>query len=237
VSGIVNGIDDEEFDPRTDPALAAHYDVDSLDARAENKRALQREAGLPGDDASLLFGVVTRLFAQKGIDLVADAFGELLASRNVQLVVLGTGDEDVHRMLQALEARYPRNVKIWLDFNPPLGQRVYGGCDSFLMPSRYEPCGLGQLISLRYGAIPLVRRTGGLADTVRDAETGFVFDAANATELRRACERAIATFEQPDGWRAMQERGMRQDWSWGTAARKYASLYDAAISVRNAGIA
>jgi len=238
VSGIVNGIDYDEFNPATDPALARHYSVDTLDDRAANKRALQEKAGLPVRDDALVFGVVTRLFAQKGIDLVAVAFDAMLASRDMQLIVLGTGDEDVHQMLLQLEEKYPQKVKIWLDFNPPLGQQVYAGCDCFLMPSRYEPCGLGQLISLRYGAVPLVRRTGGLADTVQNADlplrsgTGFVFDAPNAHELEHAAERALAAFEDRAGWRALQERGMRQDWSWGRAAGKYIELYAAAAADR-----
>ena len=238
VSGIVNGIDYDEFNPATDPALAQHYSVDTLDDRAANKRALQEKAGLPVRDDALVFGVVTRLLAQKGIDLVGVAFDAMLASRDVQLIVLGTGDEDVHKMLLQLEAKYPQKVKIWLDFNPPLGQQVYAGCDCFLMPSRYEPCGLGQLISLRYGAVPLVRRTGGLADTVQDADlplrsgTGFVFDAATAHELQHAAERALTAFEDRADWRALQERGMRQDWSWGRAAGKYIDLYAAAAADR-----
>ncbi|MBI2724023.1 MAG: glycogen synthase [Chloroflexi bacterium] len=243
VSGIVNGIDYEEFDPCTDPALAQRYDVETLDKRAADKRALQAQAGLPEEERSLLFGVVTRLFAQKGIDLVAVAFDSMLATRDMQLVVLGTGDEDVHRMLLRLEAKYPQRVKIWLAFDPPLGQRIYGGADVFLMPSRYEPCGLGQLIALRYGAVPLVRRTGGLADTVQDADlplrsgTGFVFGAANASELEHCTWRALAAFEHPAGWRALQQRGMRQDWSWGRAAQQYLALYDAAASDRAAALA
>ncbi len=241
VSGVVNGIDYEEFDPSTDRALAVNYSLDTLDARIENKRVLQREAGLPERAGVILFGVVTRLFAQKGIDLVAEAFESLLAERDVQLVVLGTGDEALHRVLQQLETKHPDKVKIWLDFNPPLGQRIYAGCDSFLMPSRYEPCGLGQLISLRYGAVPLVRRTGGLADTVQDTPpgavssgTGFVFDAATADALKDACERALTAFQHPDVWRAIQTNGMKQDWSWKRAAPKYTKLYDAALAARTA---
>jgi starch synthase len=238
VSGIVNGIDYDEFNPATDPALAQHYSIDTLDDRAANKRALQAKAGLPVRDDALVFGVVTRLFAQKGIDLVGVAFDALLTDRDAQLIVLGTGDADVHTMLLQLEAKYAQKVKIWLDFNPPLGQQVYAGCDCFLMPSRYEPCGLGQLISLRYGAVPLVRRTGGLADTVQDADlpqhsgTGFVFDAADAHELEHAATRALAAFADRAGWRALQERGMRQDWSWGRAAGKYIELYAAAAADR-----
>jgi starch synthase len=212
--------------------LAEHYSADTIDARGANKRALQNEAGLPERDEALLFGVVTRLFAQKGIDLVADAVDALLAERDAQLVILGTGDESLHKTLQALEAKHPQKMKLWLDFNPALGQRVYAGSDCFLMPSRYEPCGLGQLISLRYGAVPLVRRTGGLSDTVKDAATGFVFDDATASSLRECCERALATFADRSAWRAIQERGMREDWSWGRAAPKYAELYDAAVASR-----
>lgn len=240
VSGIVNGIDYEEFDPQTDAALATHFDADSIDQRVANKRALQEKAGLPADPDAMLCGVVTRLYAQKGIDLVAAAFDALLPERSVQLVVLGTGDDAVQQMLSRLQGRYPEKVKVWFDFDPPLGQQIYGGSDVFLMPSRYEPCGLGQLISLRYGAVPLVRRTGGLADTVQDADlsrrsgTGFVFENAQASDLARAVERALAAFEDRAGWRALQERGMRQDWSWRRAAGAYLRLYEDAVNDRTA---
>jgi starch synthase len=240
LSGIVNGIDYEEFDPERDQALARTFSIDTLDARIENKRALQERAGLPVRDDALLFASVTRLWEQKGIDLVAVAFDSMLGVRDTQLIVLGTGDEAVHRMLLQLQDRFPDKVKVWIDFNPPLGQLVYGACDCFLMPSRYEPCGLGQMIAFRYGAIPLVRRTGGLADTVVNADlplrngTGFVFDAANAHELEHACERALAAYENRAGWRAMQERVMRQDWSWERAAGKYIELYEAALAARRA---
>ena len=143
--------------------------------------------------------------------------------------------------MRALQARFPENVKVWLAFDPPLGQRIYAGCDVFLMPSRYEPCGLGQLISLRYGAVPLVRRTGGLADTVRDAGmadgTGFVFEKATVTDLRKACIRAIDAYADRAGWRAMQRRGMEQDWSWQRASGEYEELYEAAIDARREAVA
>jgi starch synthase len=230
VSGIVNGIDYQQFDPQTDPALVSNYSVDRLDAREANKAALQREAGLPEREDALLFGVVARLFAQKGIDLVAATFDALLAERDTQLVILGTGEDALHRTLQQLEAKHHSKMKLWLDFNPPLGQRIYAGCDSFLMPSRYEPCGLGQLISLRYGAVPLVRRTGGLNDTVKDGITGLVFEPPTPGALRDACVRALDSFANRNEWRAMQDRGMREDWSWGRAAPKYAHLYEAAMA-------
>ena len=241
LSGIVNGIDYDEFDPQTDAALHTHFSADNLRPRVDNKRELQRMAGLAQREDALLFGVVTRLFAQKGIDLVPDALRPLVERGDVvQLVVLGTGDEAVHAQLLELQARVPANVKVWLEFNPQLGQLIYGGCDVFLMPSRYEPCGLGQLISLRYGAVPLVRRTGGLADTVEDidaslrAGTGIVFDNADAGSLQAACARAVAAFRDREGWRALQIRGMRQDWSWERAAGRYLALYEDAMSAREA---
>jgi starch synthase len=243
LSGIVNGIDYEEFNPATDPALAVRFDVDTLERRAGDREALRREMGLPERADAPLFGVVTRLFAQKGIDLVAEAFQWLLHDHPCQLVVLGTGDQAVHDMLTRLEERYPDQMRVRLDFDPPLGQRIYAGCDVFLMPSRYEPCGLGQLISLRYGAVPLVRRTGGLADTVSDADaalttgTGFMFDEASAEALRGCVERAIAAWPNQAGWAAMQQRGMRQDWSWNRAAGQYDALYQAALDDRRDEIA
>jgi len=238
VSGIVNGIDYEEFDPATDPAITRNYSVDTLELRADDKVTLQSEAGLPVSAQTMLCGVVTRLFAQKGIDLVAGAFDRLLAAHDVQLVVLGTGDAEVEDMLSRLQAAYPSKVNVWLEFNPALGQRVYAGCDVFLMPSRYEPCGLGQLISLRYGAVPLVRRTGGLADTVQDAGpspgsgTGFLFDDASAPALAGTVERALRAYVDHAAWRAIQQRGMRQDWSWRRAAPQYLALYGLAIADR-----
>ena len=238
VSGIVNGIDYEEFDPATDPALFAHFSAADVTPRANNTRELLRRAGLAQRHDTILFGVVTRLFAQKGIDLVPDALAPLIERRDAQLIVLGTGDEAVHEALLALQRRFPANVRIWLEFNPALGQLIYGGCDAFLMPSRYEPCGLGQLISLRYGAVPVVRRTGGLSDTVQDVDgalrtgTGFVFEDATAASLSAACARADAAYRDRDAWRALQLRGMRQDWSWARAAGAYLDLYEAAAASR-----
>jgi len=233
LSGIVNGIDYEEYNPQTDASLVRRFGVETLAARLDNKRSLQYEAGLPVADDTPLFGVVTRLFHQKGIDIALEAFEALLPDADAQLVVLGTGDADVEAALSRLEERFPRRVKVWFEFNYPLGQRIYAGCDIFLMPSRYEPCGLGQLIALRYGAVPLVRRTGGLRDTVEDGATGFVFDAPAADEFRHTAERAMAAYRDRAAWRSMQERGMKQDWSWGRAAGRYIDLYEQASTSRH----
>ena len=186
LSGILNGIDVEQYDPATDAHLASRFDGEHLDRRVENKRALQQQLALPVDDETPLVGMVSRLFWQKGPDLAAVAIERLLMNHRLQFVALGKGDEEHERLLTELAARYPQQVAVRIDFDLPLGQLIYGGCDLFLMPSRYEPCGLGQLIAMRYGAVPVVRRTGGLADSVepydalRDQGTGFVFEEGDA---------------------------------------------------------
>src|SRR5439155_4089368 len=153
--------------PRTDPHLAAHFGVETLDRRAENKAALQREAGLPVEPGVPLIGMVGRLGGQKGLDILAPVLDALLRQR-VQFVLLGTGDDHYHHLLRQVEQAHPDKAKAFLTFDTPLAQRIYGGSDLFLMPSRYEPCGLGQMIAMRYGSVPVVRATGGLADTVQD---------------------------------------------------------------------
>jgi len=234
--GIMNGIDTDEFDPATDRRLPATFDADHLARRIENKRALQQELGLPPSDAPLA-GVVSRLFAQKGIDLAVAAVDELLAGgAALQLVVLGTGDPEDAQSLRALAARYPQNVAARIAFDVALGQRIYGGCDLFLMPSRYEPCGLGQMIAMRYGAVPVVRRTGGLADSVepydgaRASGTGFLFDEIAPAALAAALTQALTAYRDRDAWRALQRRAMARDFSWGHAAGEYTALYRRAVS-------
>lgn len=240
--GIVNGIDYDEFNPQTDPHLAATFGPESLERRIENKRVLQRRCGLPLRDDVCLVGMVTRLFYQKGADIAAQAMASVLERHEVQFVVLGTGDEEHHRLLTALEGRFPDKVKVFLTFDPPLGQQIYGGADAFLMPSRYEPCGLGQMIAQRYGAVPIVRRTGGLADTVQDYDgaagsgTGFVFEQAEPGDLERALERALAVYEDADAWRAIVLRGMAQDFSWNRAASRYGAMYEAAKAAAGMGV-
>jgi starch synthase len=231
LSGILNGIDTEQFDPARDPHLATTFDASSIERRAANKRALQERLGLPVDDAVPLVAMVNRLFVQKGSDLAVEAVEALLSRRGFQFAALGTGDKIYEQQLLALAERAPQRVAVRIAFDPPLGQLFYGGCDLFLMPSRYEPCGLGQLIAMRYGAIPVVRRTGGLADSVppydpqRNAGAGFLFDEATAGALAEALERALVTYEDPPSWRALQARAMAQDVSWDGAAQQYAELY------------
>jgi len=238
LSGILNGIDVDEFDPARDPHLATRFDAERIEARAENKRALQARLGLPVDDAVPLVAMVNRLFVQKGSDLAAEAVEALLPKRSFQFAVLGTGEKRYEEQLLALAERDPRRVAVRIAFDAPLGQLFYGGCDLFLMPSRYEPCGLGQMIAMRYGAVPVVRRTGGLADSVppydaqQNTGAGFLFDEATPQALAQALERALAVYEDPPSWRALQLRAMALDLSWDRAARQYVELYRRAADVR-----
>lgn len=234
VSGILNGIDYAEWNPAADRLLAARYDAASLRRRSINKRAVQDQLHLKRKPRTPLIGLVTRLTDQKGIDLLIAA-ADRLFTLDVQLVVLGSGDEQYHAALKDLAERYPGRVGVEHEFNEPLARLIYGGSDLFLMPSRFEPCGLGQLIAMRYGSIPVVRATGGLADTVIDAGraprrgTGFVFKPATPEGLLGAIGRALAAYADPARWTAIQQRAMAADFSWDASARRYAALYQSAV--------
>ncbi|HZY42084.1 MAG TPA: glycogen synthase [Anaerolineae bacterium] len=236
VSGILNGLDYAEWNPATDPRLAAPFTVDALKARAVNKRAVQDQLGLKPAPRTPLIGLVTRLVDQKGLDLVIAA-ADRLFERNVQLAVLGNGDEIYHIALANLKLRYPGRVGVDHQFNEPLAHLIYGGSDLFLMPSHFEPCGLGQLIAMRYGSIPVVRATGGLVDTVIDAGrslqrgTGFVFKPATSAGLLGALDRALAAHADAVRWRAIQRRAMAADFSWQTSAQQYVTLYQKAVEL------
>jgi starch synthase len=237
ITGILNGVDYRDWSPCNDVHLAQPYSARRLAGKADNKRALQQEFGLPPRDVPLL-GHVGRLVEQKGIDLLLDILPELLA-RDVQLVLLGSGHARLERALQEAQVAHPRQVGIRIGYSEPLAHRLEAGADLFLMPSRFEPCGLNQLYSLRYGTVPVVRRTGGLADSVVDATperladgtaTGFQFDAAAAPALLAAIERALALYDQPEAWRKLVTRGMQQDFSWTRSARRYLELYQQLVS-------
>ena len=237
IAGIVNGIDTATFDPASDPHLPANFSVRNLAERAHNKAALQRELGLPVEADTPLLGMVSRLADHKGLDLLAPVVPHIV-ERGAQLAVLGTGDPRHHELLTQASREHPRHVGLALRFDPPLAQRIYGGSDIFLMPSRHEPCGLGQLIAMRYGSVPVVRATGGLADTVHDFDartkegTGFVFHRYDPIDFYGAVSRALETFRYPDAWRALMRQGMSRDSSWDAAARTYLDLYRRAIESR-----
>jgi starch synthase len=233
--GIRNGIDTEVFDPRSDPVLQARYDLETIEAKSENKLALQRELGLPEDASLPVVGLISRLYDQKGLDLIANILWGLMRLP-LQFVVLGAGDPRYEEMFRVLARDNPTKASTTIGFRPVLAQRIYGGADLFLMPSRFEPCGLGQLISLRYGTIPIVRATGGLADTVEDwdpvAQTGngFVFEAYDHWDLYAQVVRGLETFRQPALWRRLQANAMQSDVGWTRSAEQYVDLYGAAIA-------
>ena len=223
LSGILNGIDTDAWNPASDPHLAQPYDASSLDRKASNKRALQRRLNLEPSD-ELLIGLVGRLTHQKGIDLVAAAAHEL-AALPAQLAVLGQGERSLEGALAAAAARHPGRIALATGFDEELAHLIEGGADIFLMPSRFEPCGLNQMYSQRYGTPPVARATGGLVDTIVDGETGFLFDRAEPAALAAAVRRAIAVWREPARWREVQRAGMGRDFSWQAAARQYAQLY------------
>ncbi len=232
--GILNGIDYEEFNPETDPYIYKNYNIETIDLKRENKYALQKETGLPVGDTPLI-GIVTRLVEQKGLDLIGNIFGEIMDT-GIQFILLGSGADSYQKLFAEFKIKYPQQAAINLGFNPELAKKIYAGVDMFLMPSRFEPCGLAQLISLRYGTIPIVRATGGLVDTVQDYDekkgegNGFSFKVYEPKALLEAIKRALTIYlEKPEQWRRLMVNGMKADYSWERSAGQYAQLYDKAI--------
>lgn len=233
LSGILNGIDTAVWDPAHDPHLASRFDVDRLADRSANKTALQSRLRLNVDPARPLFGVISRLAAQKGIDLLLEALPALLDC-GAQLVVLGAGDGSLEAGLRAAAVANPNSVGVHFGFDEALAHLVQGGCDALLVPSRFEPCGLTQLCALRYGALPIVAHVGGLCDTVIDANemalaagvgTGFHFAPVTAEMLVAAIMRALSVWRQPALWRRLQHNAMQTEVGWRHPAARYAALY------------
>ncbi len=229
LSGIVNGIDYEEWNPETDPLIPAHFSVQDLSGKCKCKDELLHRLGFSHSAYRVpLIGMVSRLVDQKGLDLLEQAAQEML-SLDLRLVVLGTGQQKYQDWLQNLAASYPDKVAVRLSFDNELAHQIEAGCDMFLMPSKYEPCGLSQLYSLRYGTIPIVRSTGGLADTVipyeKDGGTGFCFVEYSSREMIKALKQALTVYSDQARWRALVIRAMTQDWSWNRSAAEYMRLY------------
>jgi starch synthase len=228
--GILNGIDYHFFNPATDIHIAVHYDIDSIEKKRENKFALQKLTNLPVTADVPLIGMVSRLADQKGFDLLAMCVDNLL-QRNMQLVILGTGEYYYHDFLYWLAQRHPDKVSVMLAFDAAIAQKIYAGSDMFLMPSRFEPGGLGQLIAMRYGSVPVVRHTGGLADTVQEYNpftrtgNGFLFGPYEASHLEGAVDRALAVFQDQTQWQSLIKVNMARDSSWETSARQYLDFY------------
>ncbi len=220
--GILNGIDRQLWNPATDRALPERYDARSIDAKDASRAAVLRELSL-SDDRGPLVTLITRLAYQKGIDLLLEALPRIL-DMGANVAVLGNGETAYENALTAAAAAHPGRIAVRLGFNDPLARRLYAGADFFLMPSRYEPCGLGQMIAQRYGTPPIVRNTGGLADTVKDSLTGYTFFDPSATALLATVERAFRGWRGPR-WNTLRRRCMSLDWSWDHAARHYEDVY------------
>ena len=228
--GILNGIDCELYNPATDPALFINYTWRSIKRKQRNKMKLQELLGLPVSESIPMVAIVSRLVEAKGLDLVTGVLDELL-NLNVQLVILGTGDEKYEGMFRVAGHQRPNQVSANIFFDETLARRIYAASDLFLMPSQFEPCGIGQLIAMRYGSLPVVRETGGLRDTVTPydqttgAGCGFRFTNYNSHDLLCTLEEAVALYEQPEVWTKIAQQAMRQDFSWGQSATLYRDLY------------
>jgi starch synthase len=234
--GILNGIDYDQWDPCRDRYVPVPYDADHLEGKDAAKRLVLESFGLPAGDEDLrrpLVAMISRLVDQKGLDLVTQ-IAEELPSLGASVVLLGTGERQYEDFVRALALRYPDRIAARIGFDEALAHRIEAGADLFLMPSRFEPCGLNQMYSLRYGTVPLVRATGGLYDTVRNFDpstgegTGFTFEPYAAEALRQAVRRALYTYEDRPVWRRLQVAGMRQDFSWDSSARQYVAAYERA---------
>lgn len=224
LTGIINGIDAESFDPQSDQAISTNFSAENLKERAWNKAALQQTMGLEIDSSIPLFGIVSRMENQKGMDLVFDALGKL-KNTPWQAVILGTGDAALEKRAKRLEKRMSERVKVEIRYDDRLARKIYAGSDIFLMPSRYEPCGLSQMVAMRYGCIPIVRSTGGLKDTVKHGETGFTFEKETTKAFLAAIREALDVYANHEYWQSLQRNAMAQDFSWANSAKQYAALY------------
>jgi len=228
LTGIVNGIDCDVYNPATDSLIYKNFSLEDMSGKAYNKKKLQEELNLPQREDVPVIGIVTRLVKHKGIDLVKCVFEELLKA-DVQFAILGSGEWEFETFFHEMASRYPEKVGLKLGFNPQLAHRIYAGADIFLMPSQSEPCGLAQMVALRYGTIPIVRETGGLNDTISDSGdgegNGFTFKSYNAHDMQNTVWRALAGYSDKKGWQMLRERAMKCDNSWGTSANAYIRLY------------
>jgi starch synthase len=224
--GILNGVDYGEWSPEVDPhTYGIHYSADDLSGKREIKSRLRAEYGLPDEEEVPLIGVVARFVQQKGVDLIADCARHIL-QLGAQLILLGSGDPKYHDLFDGLRQAHPDKVGLYVGFNNALAHKIEAGSDIFLMPSHFEPCGLNQIYSLRYGTLPVVRLTGGLADTIRDGKNGFTFSAYSVFPFYEAVRRAVETFrDRPDEWKKMVRTAMAEDYSWRKSAEKYIDVY------------
>jgi starch synthase len=224
IFGILNGLDTASFDPATDPIIANRFTADDLSARKQNKSALQEKLGLPMVEDVPLLGMVSRMDEAKGIDIALQGL-KMLKKQNWQLVILGAGNPKLEEQAKKLQELLPDRVRVETRYDAKLARQIYAGSDIFLMPSRYEPCGISQMIAMRYGSVPLVRAVGGLHDTVTDSETGFVFVDKKVKSFNDTLKRALQLYPYHSRWANLQKAGMAQDFSWASSAQKYVDLY------------
>ncbi|MBU0707003.1 glycogen synthase [Patescibacteria group bacterium] len=232
--GIINGIDYFDFNPATDPGLKVNYDFNTLNKKERNKLFLQKEFSLPQDATIPVIGIVSRITEQKGFDLIREIM-EPLMTRDLQLIIVGNGERRYENFIRKVTKKYPKKIGSHLKFDTKKASQIYAGSDIFLMPSRFEPCGLGQLISLRYGSVPIVNAVGGLVDTITDYDpttkkgTGFVFKAYDPRYLLMAIARAIENYKHVEAWSDLVKHGMQQSYSWEIPAKNYVKLYNLAL--------
>jgi len=232
--GILNGIDQDFFNPETDKFIAENFNSSNINGKAHCKASLQKELGLTIDPSVPILGIVSRLSDQKGFDLIIEqAFGML--ALGAQFVALGTGDQWVAGQLKKLQAEWPDQVHFAERYDAVLAQKIYAGSDIFLMPSAFEPCGLGQMIALRYGTLPIVRKTGGLADSIFDGKNGFVFEERSAKAVFDTIKRALELFNDRTKWEAMVKHALAEDFGWTKSAGLYEEMYQAAMGRRISG--
>ena len=234
ISGILNGLDVKSWDPATDSHLVTNYTFETLPSRLENKRALQKELDLTPEETLPVLAMITRMDHQKGVDLALEALCQV-SDLPWQAVILGTGQPDIEDAAHRLETDFPDRVRARIAFDAPLASRIYGSADAILIPSRYEPCGLTQMIGMRYGCVPIAHATGGLRDTIVDFHqtgdsTGFLFAEATPEDLATTLRRALAVYADNRGWCDLQRRGMRQDFSWERSAKQYFVLYQKLVA-------
>jgi starch synthase len=227
--GILNGLDVHSFDPQTDPTLAANFNAGTLSLRPRNKAVLQERLGLPLKPDVPLLGMVSRMDQAKGIDIALRGL-KMMGKLDWQLVLLGSGDPKLEEMARKLQEAMPDRVRVEMRYDAKLARQIYAGSDIFLMPSRYEPCGISQMIAMRYGSVPLVRAVGGLHDTVTDSETGFVFVDTKVKSFNDTLRRALQMYPYRSRWMDLQLAGMSQDFSWPNSARKYLDVYKKLMS-------
>jgi starch synthase len=228
ISGILNGLDLAAWDPETDKCLNGNFSAVNLTGRSANKAALQRQLSLREDPHIPILAMIGRIDQQKGVDIIPDVLHQI-TDLPWQFVLLGSGDPSLENTLRELELEYPERIRSVIRFDAQMGHSIYGGADMLLMPSRYEPCGLAQMIAMRYGCVPVVHATGGLKDTVEEGKTGFLFPAAEATAMLEALRRALSTYASPGTWEKFQRNGMAKDFSWSRSAAQYAELYRSLI--------